>query len=130
MRNWKRWQWITLAGVFFSCGAGHHLSSMSVVDARYRMQREGTGQASGEQPYAATFYRAGIGRTLGTDCRWFPSDSEYALRKNRQCGPAVAILKSFSRYTAEFDAYQISEGVVNIDERAHFYQFDPDCDLL
>jgi len=50
--------------------------------------------------------------------------------KLKQCGPLSSIVKSYARYTSEFDAYLLAEGIVTHDEKAHFFSLDSGCSIF
>ncbi|MGZ3711645.1 MAG: hypothetical protein ACXVBE_07805 [Bdellovibrionota bacterium] len=120
-----------LLAFFSSCASQlSPVSEMSVTDSQYLLQASRQREKREDAPFVAGFYHAGFGKVLGTDCRWIPSDSEYAVLKYRQCGALTATVRAFARYTSEFDAYQIAKGVVNLENRIHFFDFDDSCALF
>lgn len=119
---------LIIASNFSSCSLPRvNLDEVSVLDFEYRMAANRSALSKEEVPPFAAVYKNGLGLLLGTDCRWTPSDSEYGLHKYRECGAFISTVKTFSRYLSEYDAYLISDGVINIEDRLHFVHFDNSC---
>lgn len=122
-----------LAGLFVFWGcAGNTISnrSASAVDARFRMAK-GDAQASRTPPSSSVrFYQNVLRVTLGSHCTYFPSDSAYAIWLSKRCGIFKTTLKSFERYSREFDAAYLGLPVMNSSDGQYFKDIPDECDWL
>lgn len=129
LKGWLVYFFLTTS--FLSCSLPRiQLDEVSIVDLEYRIAAKRSVSSEKVTPPISAVYRNGLGLVLGTDCRWMPSDSEYALFKFHECGAFISTVKTFSRYLSEFDAYLISDGVVNIEDRIHFVHYDDSCSIF
>lgn len=133
--NLKRFMttaWL-LAGLFVFGGcAGTPINnrSASSVDARFRMGKTESLAPKTPASSSVRFYQTVIRVTLGSHCSYFPSDSAYAIWLSKRCGFFKTTLKSFERYSREFDAAYLGLPVMTSSEGQYFKDIPDECKWL
>lgn len=124
--------WFITGLSFFVGCASPSLSPqlVSSIDSRYQLHQSQNQSAPSSSSPSVVFYQSVLRTTLGSHCQYFPSDSAYAAMISKRCNPAVTMLKSFERYSREFDAAHLGLPVVNLDGNNHFKDIPHECTLL
>lgn len=124
---------IFLLGVMTASGFITSVASAnaSLIDARFKLARQ-QGQIGRREPpnEVGSLYKNFLAKSMYSQCRWFPSDSEYMKIMSNKCGSARGTVLAFARFMSEHDAYRISEGLVNDHGRIRFLGFRNSCELL
>jgi len=97
--------WLAMAlGMVSGCSSAvHRTRPLSRLEAVYLT---GGLTTSGAPPVAATrLYRDVLGKTLGSRCKMFPTDSQLFDRRAARCGAAAAALLGISRLYLETAAW-------------------------
>jgi hypothetical protein len=102
----------------------------SLIDSQFKLSRQTQNKKQMARQEVDILYKQMFSRSMYSNCRWFPSDSEYMRIMSRRCGSAKGLIKGYARFTTEFEAFRLSEGSVNDHGRLRFVQFGDDCDLL
>ncbi len=133
----SRWLaiWITAS---LLCLAGAACSTrwpsppqVSSIDSNYRLSKLESAYkpGAGDSP-GVRAYRNLLSRTLGSHCRYFPSDSRYHLTLSKKCGPGRATIKSMSRFLLEYDAPQLGHPFVFEAGTLHYEDLPDDCNWI
>lgn len=75
-------------------------------------------------------YQNGVRGILGSECKQFPSDSEYALRVSRRCGAIPGAFLSAARFLKEEDNHLLGKPRIYHPERLLHADLDPACDFF
>ncbi|MGE0762181.1 MAG: membrane protein insertion efficiency factor YidD [Bdellovibrionales bacterium] len=113
----------------FSVGClstAHRPLQISRLDANHISEK----QKSSSSSTGVQFYRHSAGKTLGSSCAQFPSDSQYALKIIRRCGSLPGTLLSFARFAKEEDNYLLGKPQIYDPRRLSHADLDFSCHLL
>lgn len=117
--------------VFWGCAGGTiNNPSASSVDARFRMVKRDPVASRTPASSSIRFYQNVLSVTLGSHCSYFPSDSAYAVWLSKRCGVLKTTLKSFERFSREFDAAYLGFPVMSFSGRSYFKDVPDECDWL
>lgn len=124
--------WLITGLCFFMGCVSPSISSVpaSSIDSRYQLQQTQHKIASTSGSPSVVFYQSVLRTTLGSHCQYFPSDSAYTSMISKRCPPAITMLKSFERYSREFDAAYLGLPIINVDGSNHFKDIPYECTLL
>lgn len=101
----------------------------SQIDHRFQWRREETKLTRTASP-GVKFYQKVLSQTLGSECRWLPSDSQYAQRLAGKCGGLKAIPLSMARFMLEPEAAQIAQEIFYEKGRLRFYDPIDSCSFF
>ncbi|MNK84120.1 putative membrane protein insertion efficiency factor [compost metagenome] len=122
--------WLIAGLSFFSgCASVYQASPrVSAIDAHYQLA-SAKKQITSSAPASPSvrFYQDVIRTGLGSHCTYFPSDSEYAIMISRRCGPIKTTIRSFERFSREFDAAYLGLPILSTSEGLHFKDIPDDC---
>lgn len=99
---------------------------ISNLDAKYKSNRS---SQINSQSTGIHFYRNVLGRTLGSTCPQFPSDSQYALRIINTCGSFRGTLLSYARFLKEQDNFKLGFARIQNPRRLLYADLDFSCSL-
>jgi putative component of membrane protein insertase Oxa1/YidC/SpoIIIJ protein YidD len=121
-----------ISGLLFFVGCQSvYLQSpiQSSIDAQYRLKRIQNSAVSYPQSPSVGLYRRVIRPVLGSHCSYFPSDSEHAVILSKKCSAPVAALKSFARYSREFDAGTLGIPIIKNLDKSYYAETSDSCDF-
>gem|GEM_PF-1894276 len=94
------------------------------------MRRTQTPLQSAGQSTAVRSYQKWVSPVLGSECKYYPSDSHYHVLVSRQCGPFTATAKSMSRFMLEYDAPKLGFPVVLKQGHLHYQDLPGGCGVF
>ncbi|MGZ3774718.1 MAG: membrane protein insertion efficiency factor YidD [Pseudobdellovibrionaceae bacterium] len=121
------------AGLFVFCGCAENTinnSSASSIDAQFQIKSLQSVKPEAVASSSVQFYQNVLRVGLGSHCHYFPSDSTYAILLSKRCGPLKTTLKSFERFSREFDAAYLGVPVMSSFEGPYFKDIPDGCDWL
>ena len=116
--------WLGTAAGLLGCTSSARNVPFSSIDADYLRGAPG---AASSGSAGVSFYQRVLGLTLGSHCRWEPSDSAYAQLTHRQCGSLKGVFKSSARFLLEYDAAYLGYPALVRNSGAHFRDSANDC---
>jgi putative component of membrane protein insertase Oxa1/YidC/SpoIIIJ protein YidD len=116
---------LILSAMGFGCASSFAPERASGIDAAYRWSRT-SGSAPGSP--GVGFYREVLSRTLSSDCRYFPSDSEHAQGLVRRCenGP-FPVVHAMARSIDEPNAGDLGYALVPIRGGLKYFRVKESC---
>ncbi|MGZ3769735.1 MAG: membrane protein insertion efficiency factor YidD [Bdellovibrio sp.] len=94
------------------------------------MARQDSKNAFQASSSSVKFYQNFVRGTLGSHCSYFPSDSAYAIWLSKRCGVLKTTLKSFERYSREFDAAYLGLKIISSEKQNYFKDVPYECRWL
>lgn len=122
-----------LFGLSFIMACAGKVPSGSVrsgLDGKLQIQRLNKQEGPGAASPGISFYQKVLRSTLNSECRYYPSDSEYAQMMAKRCGPVKTMLKSFARFSLEPEAAQLGRPIVRVEDKIHFQDIPYGCNWL
>lgn len=112
------------------CTSWPSTPAASAIDAGFRLRKIESTAPTGLQSPGVRAYQRGFGKILGSQCRYYPSDSRYHVTVSKSCGPFKATLKSMSRFLLEYDAPKLGRPMILLDGKIHYEDLPENCDWI
>lgn len=107
------------------------VQAASLVDATYKVKRQlAIVNKADSKNEVREAYKNFFAKSMNSQCRWFPSDSEFMSISSLKCGALTGTLSAVSRFMTEHDAAHISLEAVNEKNHLRFIDFEFNCDLF
>lgn len=121
---------ILLNGLLFCLNA-----QPSSIDAHFRLKRikQKSGTVHGSRSHKNEFfllYKELFSKSMYSECRWMPSDSEYSMWMSQKCGHVKGVVFSVSRFMKESDAYRHSAKTLVDHNHLRFEDFNESCQIF
>jgi putative component of membrane protein insertase Oxa1/YidC/SpoIIIJ protein YidD len=97
---------------------------LSTIDQKFKLQKT---QSKSETSWAVTVYRNVVAPTLSTQCKWYPSDSQFARGAQKRCGNLRGGVMAFSRFLYEEDASTMGYPFIINNNRIEFVDLPNEC---
>jgi hypothetical protein len=127
---------ITAASISLGLAQGCTTASLSSkeisgIDSKFRNQRWAQGHMATNSSRTSSpsvgFYQKVLGKTLGSHCSFYPSDSAWNQKLHQNCGSGVAIFRSMARFYLEPDAATLGLPLISKRERIYFADLPQNC---
>lgn len=115
-----------IVGILFS----EPIFAASLIDAKFKLQRKQIKPTVVTSNEIGVLYKDVLAKSMYSDCRWLPSDSQFMAIKSRQCGQGRGFVMAFSRFMTEHDANNFSKDIVVDNGRIHFINFGDGCEVF
>lgn len=106
---------VVLLGV--SLSKPHSARAASRIDADFyfkqKLRREGVLEETRAQNSVEYLYKNFLGRSMYSECQWYPSDSQLMNLATRHCGAFRGTLLAISRFMIESEAHKVSSSLVH-----------------
>lgn len=117
------------------CASALSPTRESGIDAKYEWSRTlgerglSGARAGNDAPGspAVRFYQRALSDLLGSDCKYYPSDSAHAQMMFRQCGPGVSVAHAMARFFDEPNAPYLGYPVVPMGDVQYFKRLKASC---
>ncbi len=97
---------------------------LSNLDQKFRLQQ---GQRRMTETESVKIYRNIVARSLGTQCKLFPSDSRYADLAQSKCGRLQGGMMAFARFLNEEDMPRMGHPFIINNNHIEFVDFPNEC---
>ena len=72
-------------------------------------------------------YRSFVAPSLFTRCKWYPSDSQFAMVLQNKCGSIHGGIAAFARFSYEEDASRMGYGIFNDKGQIKYVDMPASC---